>query len=1003
MKKILLSVLCLFSIIAVHADEVTFDFTNPTGLTPSISDALFEDAGNGALAFATSETTFTQSGITLNTTNGSTVSRIWKSAKGVYDLRVYKTATMTIAAPAGSSISSIVFAGSSVSDFSANVGTIDGKTWTGNAQEVTFTWASGTSTQKINTITVTYTAAVSGATLETPTASVEPGVFYNPTSVELSASDGEIHYTIDGTEPTAESPVYSEAIAIDNFGTTTVVKAIAIDGEEFSEIATFSYSLQIGAPEFNFDGGVYTGFGWGTDNGYLKATSTITTGAKVYYTYTIGEETTERFHYSTSANISLTETTSVTAKAYIIRTIGETKDTVFSAGVTKDYIISPIAPYKAATTITSGKKYAICANDTVIADYIFKSKTYSYLYTKNVDVKTLTRKDGSESSKFIETNDFYGYTITETANAGEYTIQDPFGRYLYISGTYTSFNLTNDATSKGDAAVWTITFDANGLATITNKEKGNIVHYSTQYSSFGAYTTTSEDYSLPTLYELGSYPKLTFSPENDSIVSKFSTFTVTCENGISSNESDELYPTYIWYTDYEYNYDENMFEYGVQTDNNTYSFTPMEEPNGNKSYSITLPEGLFTLDPGGYFETTSEEISVNFKVEDLSILEVVYANPNGEEALTSIQYLYFEFNQDIFDNVKGAAITDAEGNSYPLTVTYTDEWGTETPYNSLCLKTAEPITAPGEYTFVLSKDYIYAGTDIRMAEDATYYFTIKEPLKIVSTTPANNATVESLSDITLTFNQTMVYPNGDFCTVWGPNGEEYLFSLVGEDAEGNELPMGTWRLVAETPLTAAGEYILYLEDSFFMSYSTSGTEYSAMQQFTFYVESSAITGDLNSDNSVDVADLTMLVSMILDSSKIADAADLNGDGSVDVADLTSLVSIILGTDTATEAPAKAAATRADSLPVISAEGDGSDLLINVSNPDFPFTAIQFDIYLPEELEVSGVEEDGVYYYDVFVGSRNPSTRSPHTAEAALQPDGSMRVMVYSSKNLNFTG
>ncbi|MBQ8271341.1 MAG: leucine-rich repeat protein [Bacteroidaceae bacterium] len=59
-------------------------------------------------------------------------------------------------------------------------------------------------------------------------------------------------------------------------------------------------------------------------------------------------------------------------------------------------------------------------------------------------------------------------------------------------------------------------------------------------------------------------------------------------------------------------------------------------------------------------------------------------------------------------------------------------------------------------------------------------------------------------------------------------------------------------------------------------------------------------GDITGDGSVDVSDLTTLVSMILDSSNATDVADINGDGSVDVSDLTTLVSIILGT-----APAKA--------------------------------------------------------------------------------------------------
>lgn len=157
MKKFLLSILCLFSIISyATADEAKFDFTKPSGLTPSITDDMFTDGGSGALQYETSVTTFTANGITLNTTDGSTVSRIWKAAKGTYDLRLYKTATMTIAAPEGAVITAIALTGGTVNEFSANVGTVDGKNWTGAATSVVFTWSGSAKTQKINDITVTF-------------------------------------------------------------------------------------------------------------------------------------------------------------------------------------------------------------------------------------------------------------------------------------------------------------------------------------------------------------------------------------------------------------------------------------------------------------------------------------------------------------------------------------------------------------------------------------------------------------------------------------------------------------------------------------------------------------------------------------------------------------------------------------------------------------------------------------------------------------------------------
>ena len=157
MKRFLLSILCILSILSyAKADEAKFDFTAPSGLTPSITDDMFTDGGSGALQYETSVTTFTSNGVTLNTTNGSTASRIWKATSGKYDLRLYKTATMTIAAPEGAVITAIALTGGTVNEFSASVGTVDGKNWTGAATSVEFTWSGSAKTQKINDITVTF-------------------------------------------------------------------------------------------------------------------------------------------------------------------------------------------------------------------------------------------------------------------------------------------------------------------------------------------------------------------------------------------------------------------------------------------------------------------------------------------------------------------------------------------------------------------------------------------------------------------------------------------------------------------------------------------------------------------------------------------------------------------------------------------------------------------------------------------------------------------------------
>ena len=60
--------------------------------------------------------------------------------------------------------------------------------------------------------------------------------FSESTQVTISGPDGaEIHYTTDGTVPTAESALYSEAFTL---SATTTVKAIAIKDGQSSEVAS---------------------------------------------------------------------------------------------------------------------------------------------------------------------------------------------------------------------------------------------------------------------------------------------------------------------------------------------------------------------------------------------------------------------------------------------------------------------------------------------------------------------------------------------------------------------------------------------------------------------------------------------------------------------------------------------------------------------------------------------------------------------------------------------
>ena len=110
-----------------------------------------------------------------------------------------------------------------------------------------------------------------------PTASPAGGTLTVAARVSLSSSGEKIYYTIDGTEPTKSSALYTEAILINR---TTTLKAIGVSAEgEVSDVATFQYTAAAKAAE------VVSTNGDGTmlNPGDTIALTTPTDGAVIYY------------------------------------------------------------------------------------------------------------------------------------------------------------------------------------------------------------------------------------------------------------------------------------------------------------------------------------------------------------------------------------------------------------------------------------------------------------------------------------------------------------------------------------------------------------------------------------------------------------------------------------------------------------------------------------------------------------------------------------------------
>ena len=115
-------------------------------------------------------------------------------------------------------------------------------------------------------------------------------IIQNGTTVEMEATpaDAEIHYTTDGSEPTAESTLYTEPLTP---ATDMTIRAIGLrDGFNASDIVSFNYSVGIvtvATPTFTANEAANT-----------VSIETATEGATIYYTLDGSEPTTASTFYN---------------------------------------------------------------------------------------------------------------------------------------------------------------------------------------------------------------------------------------------------------------------------------------------------------------------------------------------------------------------------------------------------------------------------------------------------------------------------------------------------------------------------------------------------------------------------------------------------------------------------------------------------------------------------------------------------------------------------------
>ena len=119
----------------------------------------------------------------------------------------------------------------------------------------------------VHSISLEYTC---GSSVQAPVITPETGTYYENQTVHMSADDGcTIYYTTNGTDPTTSSQVFTDDFNVShNAGSTTTIKAVAVDGDGImSDVTTVVYT-------------------WGVPSVHIHPDSRNTTASSVTVTLT---------------------------------------------------------------------------------------------------------------------------------------------------------------------------------------------------------------------------------------------------------------------------------------------------------------------------------------------------------------------------------------------------------------------------------------------------------------------------------------------------------------------------------------------------------------------------------------------------------------------------------------------------------------------------------------------------------------------------------------------
>ena len=216
----------------------------------------------------------------------------------------------------------------------------------------------------------------------------------------------------------------------------------------------------------------------------LNVKMNVPEGATVYYTTDDTTPTTSSTVY-TAAGIDVPAATTA-GETFVIKAIAVAEGKEPSAIVTLTLTAVKTVTAELLSAIEAGGSYFLLADNTRLAGPI---ATGYYMPATEVALA-----DGK-----LVASDANLFTFEAGDEAGQFYIKDANGKYYGMDATHNSFNTFADKASATNA-LWTVTF-ADGLATITNVGRGNIIAYQSNYKNFSSVTAdAAASASLPAIY-----------------------------------------------------------------------------------------------------------------------------------------------------------------------------------------------------------------------------------------------------------------------------------------------------------------------------------------------------------------------------------------------------------------------------------------------------------------------------------------------------------------------